>query len=113
MDLAAVAVVVSVREAPNRYWYWIIVGFALSATLVAAALWRHLYDGGPDSRRFLQETVDATDAQYVTTVAVMSLALARDHNKMLRRYKGRLYTASLVTFIVTAAGGAAFLLGVH
>ena len=113
VELGAAALVVSVRDSLDRYWYWVIVGLAVSAALVAASLWRRFYATGPDARRFLKETDDATDPRYAAAVAVMGLALSRDNNMKIRRHKGRLYTASFVTLIVTAVGGAAFLLGVH
>jgi hypothetical protein len=85
----------------------------VSAALVVAALWRRFFDTGPDSRRFLQEAATTSAVRYAAAAAVMGLVLARDNNRTLRRHKGRLYNASFLTFILTAVGGASFLLGVH
>jgi hypothetical protein len=114
VDLAAIALIVSVRHDLDRYWYWVAVGLGLSATLLLVALWPRLYTTGPDPMAFYEDdTAEARDAQHVAVLAIAGLSAARQHNESVRRHKGRWYTAGLVTSIVTVVGGGSFLVSVH
>lgn len=114
VDLAAIALIVGVRQDLDRYWYWVVVGLGVSAALLLIALWPRFYETGPDPIAFYErDTAGALDAEEVAALAIAGLAAARLHNESVRRRKAGWYTAGLMTSIATVVAGGSFLLWVH
>ena len=114
VDLTAAALLVSVRQVVDRFWYWALVGLGVSVALLLAALWRRSYETGPDPRDFyVNHAAETVDPERVALFAMIGLSSSTYHNNMVRRHKGHLYSASLAVLILTVLGGTAFLLGVH
>lgn len=113
VDIAAVALIVSVRRDLDRYWFWTVIGLGASAVLLFGALWRRTFKTGPVPDEFYETAASAGDAEQVALLALEGLAVARTHNERVRRNKGRWYKASLVALAVTAVGGGIYLPVVH
>lgn len=105
VDVAAIALLVTVHKDLSRYWWTLTFGFALSATLLLVSLWRRDFDTGQRPREFYSEALadpGILSAEDLLVFASGGLADSRQDDERTRERKAFWYTGSLACLIVVA-----------